>query len=174
MVKLTNKSNRGGEIMEQNQQIREELWEAVNGLSDEQLNKHVEKDRWSIMQVLEHLYLIETAVTKKIASELKNEGSEPVGEKPIHLVLDRSSKIQAPPYAKPSDEFQTLCEIKQKLQNSREKLVNVCNEADSFMLDQKSFMHPVFGLMSLRQWIPFVGLHEKRHLAQIEELKRNL
>jgi uncharacterized damage-inducible protein DinB len=160
--------------MEQNQQIREELWEAVNGLSDEQMNKQVEEDRWSIIQVLEHLYLIETAVTKRITSELKNEGSELAGDKPIHLALDRSAKIQAPSYAKPSNEFQTLNEIKQKLQNSRAKLVKVCNEADPFMLDRNSFLHPVFGLMSLKQWIPFVGLHEKRHLAQIEELKRNL
>ncbi|MED1205521.1 DinB family protein [Heyndrickxia acidicola] len=160
--------------MDENQQIREELWKAVDGLSDEQLNKQVEKDHWSIIQILEHLYLTETAVTKSIAVELKNEESQPADNKPIHLALDRSTKIQAPAYARPSDKFQTLSEVKQKLQNARTKLIEVCNEADPFMLDQKSFMHPVFGPMSIRQWIPFVGLHEKRHLEQIEELKKSL
>ena len=45
------------------------------------------------------------------------------------------------------------------------------NEKD---LEQKSFPHPLFKELSLKQWIPFVGLHEKRHLLQIEELKSKL
>ena len=41
-------------------------------------------------------------------------------------------------------------------------------------LEAKGFNHPIFGLMSLKQWIPFVGYHEKRHILQIKEVKEKL
>ncbi|WP_412547092.1 DinB family protein [Peribacillus simplex] len=41
-----------------NENIREELLIAVKGLSDEQLDAHPEEGRWSIIQVLDHLYLM--------------------------------------------------------------------------------------------------------------------
>lgn len=52
--------------MNENEKIRGELLNAVNGLSDEQLNAQPETGRWSIIQVLDHLYLMERAITKSI------------------------------------------------------------------------------------------------------------
>ncbi|MBO0997141.1 DinB family protein [Bacillus sp. SD075] len=160
--------------MNENEKIREELLHAVNGLSDEQLNAHPETGRWSIIQVLDHLYLMERAITKSISDKLKSDDSFPAVDKPIELTLNREVKVLAPPFVIPSESFQTLSEVKDKLSESRKAFVQVVDDAKEMDLEQKSFPHPLFKDLSLKQWITFVGLHEKRHLLQMEELKTKL
>ena len=41
-------------------------------------------------------------------------------------------------------------------------------------LQKKAYPHPIFGLIRLDEWVPFIGYHEKRHLEQIEEIKAKL
>ncbi|MCK1992749.1 DinB family protein [Peribacillus muralis] len=160
--------------MNENEKIREEILNTVNGLSDEQLNAHPEEGRWSIIQVLDHLYLMERAITKSIADKLKSDERVPAVDKPIELTVNRDVKVEAPSYVVPSDSFQTLDEVKDKLAESRSAFVQLVDNADENDLEQKSFPHPLFKDLSLKQWIPFVGFHEKRHLLQIEELKSKL
>lgn len=160
--------------MNQNEKTREELLNAVNGFSDEQLNAHPEEGRWSIIQVLDHLYLMERAITKSIADKLHSDERVPAADKPIELTVNREVKVEAPSYVVPSESFQTLQEVKDKLAESRAALVQLVDSADEKDLEEKSFPHPLFKDLSLKQWIPFVGLHEKRHLLQIEELKSKL
>ena len=59
----------------------------------------------------------------------------------------------------------------EKLSKSRKRFMRIIDSTDKILLAQRTYHHPVFGEMNLTQWILFVGLHEKRHLAQIEELK---
>ena len=160
--------------VEKNKKIREELLQAVNGLSDEQVNAHPEEGRWSIIQVLDHLVLMERAVTKAIADTLAREESKPADDKPIQYTLNRDIKVDAPSFVIPTEKFQTLDAVKNKLSSSREALEAVVSDANENALNEKSFRHPMFKDLSLKQWIPFVGLHEKRHIFQIEELKSQL
>ncbi|WP_342043550.1 DinB family protein [Bacillus sp. OTU2372] len=160
--------------MEENKKIREEVLQSVSGLSDEQLNVQVQDGRWSIMQVLHHLHLIERAITFVISDQLANGESKSISDKPIHLAVNRTTKVNAPSRVEPPKRFITLVEMKNKLSQSREVLTKVVDTADPSLLEQRAYPHPVFGELSLKQWIPLIGLHEKRHLAQIEELKEEL
>jgi uncharacterized damage-inducible protein DinB len=157
--------------MEENKKIREKVLQSVRGLSDEQLNEQLEDGRWTIMQVLDHLYLMERAITHTISNQLTNGDSKTVNDKPIELTVNRSTKVEAPSLVVPSKDFITLEEMKNKLSESREAFSKVVHAAEKSLLEQRAYLHPVFGELNLKQWIPFVGYHEKRHLAQIEELK---
>ncbi|QQZ08877.1 DinB family protein [Heyndrickxia vini] len=159
--------------MNENRKIRNELWKSVDGLTDEQLNRRVSEESWSIMQVLEHLYLMEKGIVANMKKALTEE-DHPTDPKPIQLTLNRSTKIPAPSYFVPTNDFITLAEMKTKLEDSRANLTAVEETADTRLFEKKSFLHPVFGQMTVKQWIPFIGLHEKRHLAQIEEIKQVL
>ena len=160
--------------MLENELIREQLLQTVAGLSDEQLNAHPEEGRWSVAQVMEHLCLMEGSITKGISHTLASEESKPAEDKPISATLNRDFKVKAPSFVEPSDSFRTLTELKGMLSESRNQFNQVVGLADPRELEQKSFPHPMFKDLSLKQWIPFVGLHEKRHLMQIEELIKKL
>ncbi|MEK5068438.1 DinB family protein [Sporosarcina sp. FSL K6-1508] len=160
--------------MEENKKIREAVLRSVENLSDEQLNEQVEEGRWSIMQVLNHLYLMERAIVHTLSNQLANGENKTTVDKPIQFTTDRSTKVLAPSFATPSDDFIALTNMKSNLTTSRENLNTLVASADKTLLAQRTYPHPVFGDLSLEQWIPFIGLHEKRHLAQIEEVKEKL
>ena len=157
--------------MNDNERIRDEVLASVSNLSDDQLNERQEEGNWSIMQVLDHLYLMEHAIVHAISEQLANGETKTTSEKPIQFTTDRSVKVDAPAFVIPSTEFTSLKNMKIKLSKSRESLNHVINSANTTLFEQRTYPHPVFGELSINQWIPFIGLHEKRHLAQIEELK---
>ncbi|MBK3495144.1 DinB family protein [Viridibacillus sp. YIM B01967] len=162
------------QYLEHNKSIRDELLNSVSHLSDEQLNKEVEEGRWTIMQVLHHLYLIEFGVAKAIQYTLKKGEKQSGKAMPIELTVDRSTKIKAPSFAEPDENFITLEEMKVKLKQSSNALLQVVSNSNKDQLKDKAYLHPTFGLISLEQWVPFIGYHEKRHIGQIEELKEKL
>lgn len=160
--------------MKETEKIRIELLENVSRLTDDQLNKRVVEGKWTIMQVLDHLYLMERAIVGSMTAALAKEENNPTELKPYLLTLDRSRKIEAPVPLTPPDSYQTLEQMMLKLESSRKALTNLVTGLSDEFLIRKSFPHPVFGLMDAKQWIHFIGIHEKRHLAQIEELEQSL
>ncbi|QQK78726.1 DinB family protein [Salicibibacter cibi] len=160
------------------EEARKEVLASAENLTDDQLNREVEEGRWTIAQVLEHLYLIERGLAAPIIQkELENDDSQPARKKkPIELTVDRSvQKVEATEPFQPSNEFMTFEEIKERLSQSRAILLKALETVeDEAILSQKSAKHPAFGTMDLAQWVEFIGLHERRHLLQIEELKVEL
>ncbi|MCH5585587.1 DinB family protein [Shimazuella sp. AN120528] len=153
-------------------EIRNDIWNTVMHLTDKQINQQEASDRWSIAQILEHLYLIEDSITQKMIQHLKMKTEKPI-VKPVQLTLDRSRKLVYP--IPISDEFRTLNSLRKKLNNSRHAFELLIKGLTADQLAQKSMNHPVFGeAMSFYQWVEFVGLHEERHLEQINEVKTNL
>ncbi|MFC7370595.1 DinB family protein [Fictibacillus iocasae] len=152
------------------QEQRRMLVEYVNRFTEEQLNQRTEPGKWSAMQVLEHLYLIEKSITAMIQKHLDGGDHRSIPAKPIHLTVDRSTKVDAPAYVIPSEDIQTWHSIISKLDASRHELLRLIQSTQKQKLNIKGFSHPVFGLLSLDQWVEFIGYHEKRHLLQIEEI----
>lgn len=90
-------------------------------------------------------------------------------KKPIQVSVSRKVKVEAPNHTVPEDKFFTLDEMKEKLNDSRNRLYEVYAHLDVDTLENNSMPHPVFGDVPLVQWFPFIGYHEKRHLLQLEE-----
>lgn len=161
-------------VMEDNDSIRTEVLVSVIGLGNDQLNQRLDPEKWTIAQVLIHLYLMEIGLSKWIPDALSKGEDQVVGQKPVHLVPDRSQRVKAPKNLVPRDEFYTLDVIRTKLEKSREALKNALVGKAEQDLEKRSLPHPIFGPVNLAQWVQIVGLHEKRHLEQIEELKQEL
>ncbi len=164
----------GGAILENNKKVREELWQAIDGLTDELLNVVVEEGKWTIAQVLEHLYLTEKIIVRSFSQAQQITEENPVKLKKVQAIVDRSQKINAPKFLVPTSEYQTLEQLKGKLEKSRESLEKFIEEVSENDLKGKFMPHPFFGNLALNQWVEFLCYHEKRHIAQIEELKEAL
>src|SRR5690625_4346378 len=147
--------------MKENEQARIELLGEVEGILDEDLNKKPSENEWSIKQILEHLYLFEIDVLNAMKEEVVHGDQIEVEEKPIHLAVNRKVKVRAPEEVQPGEELATLEELKRRLEASRNKLREFMKETDEFMLEQRAIHHPGFKMMSLKQWVSFIGWHEK-------------
>ncbi|WOV86753.1 DinB family protein [Sporosarcina oncorhynchi] len=157
--------------MQINEEARVKLLDAFDGLSDEELNRLPTDGGWSIAQIIEHLYLMEGGIAKTIQHQLATGPTQETPKKPIDRTIDRSVKVDAPEFAVPKADFASSQELKAKLAASHGLLRQLAETVPAEQLESKAYPHPVFGDMSLKQWIPFVGYHELRHIEQLLETK---
>jgi uncharacterized damage-inducible protein DinB len=153
---------------------RDEVISFVEGVSLEEAKKKTAEDQWSILEVLEHLYLMEQLVVYQIEQALKRGDQQQASDKPLHKTTNREYKVEAPESVRPRGEFQTLEDAKEGLKKTREATLFLVHNKEEETLKNRVFPHPAFGEMNLAQWIEFIGWHELRHLDQMKEVKAKL
>lgn len=164
---------------------RKGLLAAMAGLNDAQLDYQPAADRWAISDILHHLALVEEGNTKLFGMMLKKAVENGATPDPVpdgsvidcvdqyrSALLDRRNKITAPERVSPLNPL-AAAEGLGRLKASREKVIAAAEQLGQYDLSQLKWPHPVMGELNLYQWFMFVGLHEKRHTAQIEEIKTN-
>ncbi|MFZ3588737.1 DinB family protein [Bacillus sp. DJP31] len=148
---------------------RNELVDLIEILSKEDLLYSTQMS-WSLSEILEHLYLVEQKITKGIVFYSSQPEAEPTSEKPIHYIVDRSKKIQAPKNVHPTGVEISKEQHLLRLEASRKSLLETVSSIDEPILKERSFPHPFLGPLSLFQWIEVVSLHENRHIMQMQEI----
>jgi len=156
--------------------VRARLCEAVERLSPQQTTFKPSADRWSVAEILEHLAKVDRALVGRIGkllAELEKAESGSggcAGFAPFSLdsLIERArgQKFKSPELALP-DSGSPVCESLAKLQNSRHDLLSMQPRIESHDLSQTTFPHFVFGQLNIYQWLAFIGIHETRHLQQI-------
>nr|WP_153730502.1 DinB family protein [Sporosarcina obsidiansis] len=154
-------------VFGENIKVRKRILQLIEGLTDEEFNGTPSCGGWSPKQIVEHLALMECRVATNIAKELKNPDSLRVFKKPIVVSASPLIKAYFMEYTEPTDTYLSTSEIKERLHESRNYLLDIYDSASEDELRGKSFKHPVFGHVPLIQWFRFVGFHEKRHLRQL-------
>ena len=161
-------------FLEKNNSIRAELFRLVDSLTEDEFNKRPDSHSWSPKEIMEHLVKMENTIVKGIKAELDNPNSPHARKKPIQVSTLRLIKVKAPKYTEPKPDYETKEVMKNLLHKARMELLKVYADNDYQVFQEKSLKHPLFGKVPLVQWFPFVGLHEKRHLKQLEKTIKKL
>jgi hypothetical protein len=150
----------------------------MEGLSEEQLKFKPAPEKWSVLEVAEHIYLAEGllfgAVEKALAEkpnpewETKTKGKTEFLER---VMVNRDRKATAPESIVPSGKL-TRDEVIVKLNESRAKTLKFTEET-KLPLKAHTLDHPfpVFNTLNAYQWLIYIPLHNIRHNKQIEEVK---
>jgi uncharacterized damage-inducible protein DinB len=171
------------EIVNELARTRLLLLASVADLPQEDLDARPGPDQWSIGEILSHLRIIEGQVTQVLARQSakarKNgAGPDPGTESVLHS-LDRFAievvreKITTPAFSRPEGGGPKQ-ELLDGLARSRRELLGEIDAAADLDLSQVSFPHPVFGRLTMYEWILFIAKHELRHKAQIESVKSSV
>ena len=165
------------EIFDSIDETRAKLAGTVSGLSESELKFRPAADAWTIAELVEHVAKTEASIVPLVFRLLKNaeaDGAPSDGTitPPISLVEHhekaRTSRFQAPEMIRPEGTA-ILAESLAKLSESRETIRNLRARLEAVDLSNTAFPHPAFGKLNLYQWLAFIGLHEGRHLEQIEK-----
>jgi hypothetical protein len=152
----------------------------MEGLSEEQLKFKPAPEKWSVLEVAEHISLAEgalfSAVDGALAAkenpewETKTKGKTEFLER---VMVNRDRKATAPESIVPSGKL-TRDEVIAKLKESRAKTLKFAEET-KLPLKSHTLDHPfpVFGTLNAYQWLIYIPLHNIRHNKQIEEVKAN-
>lgn len=136
-------------------------------------------DGWTVAEVVHHLARIETMVTGlfvKMVESAREGGLGREGDDALQLdsfrgyrVHNRKIRVTAPERGAPEVGI-NLATAWTALDASRTDLLGALDAADGLALGAISYPHAQLGEMSMYQWVAFVGFHETRHAAQIEEI----
>ncbi len=166
------------EIFDDAQASRRQLKQRVENLSPVQAAYKKAPDAWSVIEILEHLGLVEQQLVKLFSNSLPavavgNGKTAQVQFAPFsmdsYLESTRDRKLKSPQSFVPAGGL-PVSELLQRLRASRDELLALRPRCEAHDLSRIVFPHPVYGPINLYQWLTVVGLHEKRHLRQIEAI----
>jgi hypothetical protein len=161
---------------------RANLHTAVAEIPPELRSQRPAPERWSVIELLEHLNLVERRLTYLLnqwVTEAREHGLPPEDEtdfdltENLEIVLNRGYQITASEAVRPQgklDEAAAWAALKE----ARENLKATVLGSEGLPLGGVVRPHPAIGPLNFYQWVEFVGWHEARHTAQIRENGANL
>lgn len=156
----------------------EQTLDLIESLSEAQLKFKSAPDKWSALEVAEHILMAEGllfgAVERALADkqnaewETKTKGKTEFLER---VMVSRDRKAQAPESIVPSGKL-SRDDVIAKLKESRAKTLKFAEET-KLPLKAHTLDHPfpVFNTLNAYQWLIYIPLHNIRHNKQIEEVK---
>jgi len=127
---------------------------------------------WSVLDVLEHLFLRERMVLKftlsTSAKQLTEGPKEIFGTERIKTIFTNfERKFRAPEMIAPTQQFPDWEPLKQLYMENR-KALRLAIEAQASTLQTSYFAHPLMGDLTKYEWIHFLIYHSDRHLVQMK------
>jgi hypothetical protein len=149
---------------------------AVEGLTEEQWYFKPAPDRWSIAECAEHIAVSETFIRGVVEKMLEKpvETVEPEARKDavlMAMLVDRTSKFNAPDPLVPHDSFESEEELIASFVRERRETIALAKSASG--LRDRAGTHPALGNVDAYGWLLIVAGHSERHTLQIEEIKQS-
>jgi DinB superfamily len=155
---------------------RKALREAVDTVPGTRRAERPAADRWSVSEILEHLWLVEKRFAAIIAmriGEARNAGlgaeqgtREPLPSNLQQMLTDRANRRNAPEAVRPTGKMDHDAAWA-GLEGVRAGLRQAVEAADGLALSSVTHNHPVFGTLNVYQLMDFIAGHEARHAKQI-------
>jgi hypothetical protein len=133
-------------------------------------------ERWSPANVVEHLAIVETRISKLLSERIEEARAGLPPETRVDPILptidyqrmyDRSTRVKAPEPVIPTG--LNAAAAWNALEDASSKMRALLVANDGLALSSVTHPHPRFGLLSVYQWVAFLGAHEVRHAEQIRE-----
>lgn len=155
-----------------------ELERLARDLSAVQLSFKPASGGWSVENTLEHLALVEAPLVRLITTLTDKAAAATGPNTPVHsfevslephLERSQTEKYVTRDSYNPmgnitvADSLIVLLRVQTELLNLRPRLEAI----DPTLV---RFPHWIFGPLDLAQWLAFVGVHEERHLGQINDI----
>jgi uncharacterized damage-inducible protein DinB len=164
------------EIVQHLERGRADFLASVAGLSASQAAMRPDPARWSVLDCVEHVTIVEERFLGWLDSAKKLDEPRVDKEKEAGLlvrVADRSTRAQAPEAVVPNGRFTTLEQALEQFNANRNRSVQFAQDR-SDELYSLAAEHPRFGPMNGAEFLMIITAHARRHAAQIQEVRAAL
>lgn len=156
------------------EKTRDQLLEAVQQLSPEQWKFKQAAERWSVVEVVEHIAITENFLFNMVSEQvMKSPAGDPnrnvaeIDQKVLAAIADRSTRATAGPEVSPSGRL-TLQQAIDQFRSARARTLQFMKDTPGL---RNHVMDSPIGPLDAYQWLLFISAHSDRHLKQIEEVK---
>jgi hypothetical protein len=165
-------------LLDRLQETREIFLNSFAGVAEEQSRLKPAPGSWSVLDTVEHLTTAETIQLKLISTQRTPRPAEAPNREQafLHIVADRSRKMEAPDAARPSGRFATLADAAAQFKKTRDGVIQFAeqNSAQEMRAHEVKHPHPAAGNVSLYEMLIIMARHAERHGKQIEEIRKTL
>lgn len=148
------------------------LKDTLNDIPDDIFQAQPDGERWSVGQILEHLYRSEYGLPRLFEGP-----TEPVEREPAEKIalfeqafLASDKKYEAPERVEPKGEWERE-ELLEKFYTNRENVYQILSKGSVNLEDLSlAYDHPIFGPLTGLEWLAFVNIHARRHHRQIKDV----
>lgn len=160
------------DVLRQLDEARAKLQAAVAAVPGKVRHQRPGEGRWSVVEILEHLSLVEQRFAGLVAMRIaeareaglgpEQDTREPFPPGLQQTLGDRANRRSAPEAVHPTaglDEAAAWAAV----ERSRALMRDTISAADGLALSQVKHTHPVFGTLSVYQLAELVANHEVRH-----------
>jgi uncharacterized damage-inducible protein DinB len=150
---------------------RQELLEALRGVTEEAASFRPGPGRWSVLECVEHVVVVEdylfgqigaSSATAVPADDRRREKLIPV------RATDRRFRIESPDVSKPTGRFATLEAATERFLAGRQRTIHFVEECGDD-LRARLTTHPILGTVNCWETLLLMAAHPRRHAAQIRE-----
>ena len=152
---------------------RQEFQDAVAGVNEEQAGAKPDPARWSVLECVEHVTVVEEIFLSRLETAPRLESPRVDKQREADLaarVPDRTNRAEAPERVRPTGRFTSLAEAMDGFHTARTRTLRFAEDraADLYSL---SLEHPRFGSLNGAEFLVLIAGHARRHAAQIQEAK---
>jgi hypothetical protein len=149
----------------------------LDTIQAQEASKIIAPEQWTILEHLEHCYIVENSVNRLMRSSIlqESETEEVIGnEKLKKIIVDwRARKVKSPETMLPKGNLHSVEKYKLQLFDLRRTLSEDL-ESGNIIITNKKLPHPYLGEMTMSDWLYFIVHHSKRHFLTIEEILKSL
>ncbi len=155
---------------------RQAFLDSVSGMTDQEAAAAPGEGRWSVLQIAEHIGLVEARLLVLIrqavpAAELPDVTIAPHRENLIReRASDPSRKVSAPELSHPQNRFSTLADAIAQFDRERAQSLAFI-EAYEHDPRTRIAQHPVLGPANCMEMMLMIGNHPLRHSRQVLALR---
>ncbi|MCG2588534.1 DinB family protein [Rhodohalobacter sulfatireducens] len=154
---------------------RKKLFAELDDLSQEKLHFRRSPDKWTILQILDHLMTSEKLslvyIKRKTSSGNSIERSGFLSRFRIFtlkLAFFLPFKYKAPKISDSTGKNPNYKELKMEWQGVRSEMKELIRKLDENTLKGQIFKHPILGMLNMKQTLQFFDIHFNHHKKQIE------
>lgn len=164
--------NSGMNLTEALEAGRQDLLDAVTGLTEAVCQVKPAPDRWSVLECVEHVVIVEERFQGWLETgHVIASNPQPENEARLfNLVTDRTAKVTAPDFVVPSGRFRTLPDAVSAFNAARDRSLSLVKDRGE-ALYAIGARHSRFGDLNGVEVVGLIVGHARRHADQIREAR---
>lgn len=152
---------------------RQELTEAVSGVTEDLAVRSPGPERWSILQCVEHVAIAEDYLFGQIgrATTATAPIPKPSREEAIRARgADRTRRVSSPAAGIRTGRFTTLAEAMRHFSETRDRTIQFVENCRTDLRSEIT-THPIISTVNCYEMLLMMAAHPRRHAEQIREIR---
>ena len=158
---------------------RKALLQHLGSLSNDLTSYKAGPDKWSVVEVVEHLVMVERDLLKQLstngpASTLDLKLRTPEKHQTVIKVMERDIPVDVPNESVEPHGRLPLDELLKQWDDIRKKLQGLLAELNAENKDDPVYRHPYGGPLDIAETLHFIDVHFDNHMRHIDRILENI